>query len=195
MPPYNDPDIIAGQGTIGLELLQQLPDISSVVVPIGGGGLISGIAAAVKAVKPSVRIIGVEPELAADAKEALATGSPVQWPADTVSQTIADGIRTQSLGSLNFLHVVSLVDEIVTVTEEGIMDAAVALLRRRHLVVEPAGAVAIAAVRTGSIPADGAAVIVSGGNASIEILSQMLQRVSQLDPVQQPERDRSATPS
>jgi threonine dehydratase len=195
VPPYNDPDIIAGQGTIGLELLQQLPDISSVVVPIGGGGLISGIAAAVKAVKPSVRIIGVEPELAADAKEALATGSPVQWPADTVSQTIADGIRTQSLGSLNFLHVVSLVDEIVTVTEEGIMDAAVALLRRRHLVVEPAGAVAIAAVRTGSIPADGAAVIVSGGNASIEILSQMLQRVSQLDPVQQPERDRSATPS
>jgi threonine dehydratase len=112
-----------------------------------------------------------------------------------VSQTIADGIRTQALGSLNFLHVVSLVDEIVTVTEEGIMDAAVALLRRRHLVVEPAGAVAIAAVRTGSIPADGAAVIVSGGNASIEILSQMLQRVSQLDPVQQPERDRSATPS
>jgi threonine dehydratase len=196
VPPYNDPDIIAGQGTIGLELLQQLPDISSVVVPIGGGGLISGIAAAVKAVKPSVRVIGVEPELAADAKEALATRSPVQWPADIVSQTIADGIRTQSLGSLNFLHVVSLVDEIVTVTEEGIMDAAVALLRRRHLVVEPAGAVSMAAVRSGSIPADGAAVIVSGGNASIEILSQMLQLVSQLDPVQQqPERDRSATPS
>jgi threonine dehydratase len=120
----------------------------------------------------------------------------VQWPADIVSQTIADGIRTQSLGSLNFLHVVSLVDEIVTVTEEGIMDAAVALLRRRHLVVEPAGAVSMAAVRSGSIPADGAAVIVSGGNASIEILSQMLQLVSQLDPVQQqPERDRSATPS
>ena len=195
VPPYNDPDIIAGQGTIGLELLQQLPDISCVVVPIGGGGLISGIAAAIKAVKPSVRVIGAEPELAADAKEALVTGRPVQWPADTVSQTIADGIRTQSLGSLNFLHIVSLVDEIVTVTEEEIMDAAVALLRRRHLVVEPAGAVSLAAVRNGSVPADGAAVIASGGNASIEILSQMLQRVSQHDPVKHPEHDRSAAPS
>jgi threonine dehydratase len=195
VPPYNDADIIAGQGTIGLELLQQLPDISSVVVPVGGGGLISGIAAAVKAIKPSVRVIGVEPELAADAKEALATGSPVQWPADTVSQTIADGIRTQSLGPLNFAHVVSLVDEIVTVTEEGIMDAAVALLRR-HLIVEPAGAVSMAAIRNGSIPADGAAVIISGGNASIEILNLMLRRVSQPEPVQQqPEHESSATPN
>lgn len=193
VPPYNDADIIAGQGTIGLELLQQLPDISSVVVPVGGGGLISGIAAAVKAIKPSVRVIGAEPELAADAKEALATGNPVQWPADAVSQTIADGIRTQSLGSLNFAHVVSLVDEIVTVTEEEIIDAAVALLRRRHLIVEPAGAVSMAAIRNGSIPADGAAVIISGGNASVEILNQMVRRVSQLEPAQQPEHGRSAT--
>jgi threonine dehydratase len=196
IPPYNDADVIAGQGTIGLELLQQLPDISSVVVPVGGGGLISGIAAAVKAIKPSVRVIGVEPELAGDAREALATGRPVKWPADTVSQTIADGIRTQSLGPLNFAHVVSLVDEIVTVTEEGIMDAAVALLRRRHLIVEPAGAVSMAAIRNGSIPADGAAVIISGGNASIEILNQMLRRVSQLEPVQQQsEHDCSASPN
>ena len=196
IPPYNDADVIAGQGTIGLELLQQLPDMSSVVIPVGGGGLISGIAAAIKAIKPSVRVIGVEPELASDARESLATGSRVKWPADTVGQTIADGIRTQSLGPLNFAHVVSLVDEIVTVTEEGIMDAAVALLRRRHLIVEPAGAVSMAAVRNGSIPADGAAVIISGGNASIEILNQMLRRASQPDPVQhQPEHDCSATPN
>jgi threo-3-hydroxy-L-aspartate ammonia-lyase len=196
VPPYNDPDVIAGQGTIGIELLRQVPHLLSVVVPVGGGGLISGIAAAVKAVKPSVRVIGVEPELAGDARESLATGRPVTWPADVVSQTIADGIRTQSLGPLNFAHVVSLVDEIVTVTDEAIMDAAVALLRRRHLIVEPAGAVSMAAVRTGCIPADGTAVIISGGNASIEVLNQMLRRVSQPDPPQhQPERDCSATPN
>jgi threonine dehydratase len=196
VPPYNDEDVIAGQGTIGLELLQQLPNLSCVVVPVGGGGLISGIAVAVKAVKPSVRVIGVEPELAGDAREALAKGSPVQWSAEAVSQTIADGIRTQSLGSLNFAHVISLVDEIVTVTEEEIMEAGVALLRRRHLIVEPAGAVSMAAVRNGSIPADGAAVVISGGNASIEILSQMLRRASQLEtPARQhPEHERSATP-
>jgi threonine dehydratase len=166
------------------------------VVPVGGGGLISGISAAVKALRPSVRVIGVEPELAADAREALSIGSPVQWPADTVNQTIADGIRTQSLGALNFAHVVSLVDEIVTVAEEDIMDAAVALLRRRNLIVEPAGAVSLAAVRNGNVPAGGAAVIISGGNASVEVLNQMLQRVSRLEPVpQQPEHDRSATPN
>jgi threonine dehydratase len=181
LPPYNDQDVIAGQGTIGVELLRQLPDLSSVVVPVGGGGLISGIAAAVKAIRPSVRVIGVEPELAGDAREALRTGSLVQWPAEEVGQTIADGVRTQSLGPLNFAHVVSLVDEIVTVTDEDILEAAVELMRSRHLIVEPSGAVAVAAVRNGTVPAAGAAVVVSGGNASSEMLALMMRRAHELE--------------
>jgi threo-3-hydroxy-L-aspartate ammonia-lyase len=181
VPPYNDADVIAGQGTIGLELLRQLPGLTSVVVPVGGGGLISGIAAAVKAVRPSVRVIGVEPELAGDARETLSTGSLVQWPAEEVGQTIADGIRTQSLGPLNFAHVVSLVDEIVTVSDEDILEAAVELMRSRHLIVEPSGAVSVAAVRNGTVPADGAAIVVSGGNASAEILTQMVRRAHELE--------------
>jgi threo-3-hydroxy-L-aspartate ammonia-lyase len=181
VPPYNDADVIAGQGTIGLELLRQLPGLSSVVVPVGGGGLISGIAAAVKAVRPSVRVIGVEPELAGDARETLSTGSLVQWPAEEVGQTIADGIRTQSLGPLNFAHVVSLVDEIVTVSDEDILEAAVELMRSRHLIVEPSGAVSVAAVRNGTVPADGAAIVVSGGNASAEILARMVRRAHELE--------------
>jgi threonine dehydratase len=181
VPPYNDADVIAGQGTIGLELLRQLPGLTSVVVPVGGGGLISGIAAAVKAVRPSVRVIGVEPELAGDARETLSTGSLVQWPAEEVGQTIADGIRTQSLGPLNFAHVVSLVDEIVTVSDEDILEAAVELMRSRHLIVEPSGAVSVAAVRNGTVPAHGAAIVVSGGNASAEILTQMVRRAHELE--------------
>ena len=181
VPPYNDADVIAGQGTIGVELVEQLPWLSAVVVPVGGGGLISGIAAAVKALNPAVRVIGVEPELASDAREALEKGSPVQWTAEEVGQTIADGVRTQSLGTLNFAHVISLVDEIVTVTDEDILDAAVALLRSRHLIAEPAGAVALAAVRVGSVPAAGAAVIVSGGNAGTQILARMLGRAAELE--------------
>jgi threo-3-hydroxy-L-aspartate ammonia-lyase len=181
LPPYNDRDVIAGQGTIGVELVRQIPDLSSVVVPVGGGGLISGIAAAVKALRPSVRVIGVEPELASDAREALQTGSLVQWPAEEVGQTIADGVRTQSLGPLNFAHVVSLVDEIVTVTDEEILEAAVELMRSRHLIVEPSGAVSVAAVRNGTVPAAGAAVVVSGGNADSEILARMAHRAHELE--------------
>jgi threonine dehydratase len=176
VPPYNDADVIAGQGTIGLELLEQVPEISSVIVPVGGGGLISGIAAAVKAVKPSVLIIGVEPELAADAREALASRHPVEWPVEKVCQTIADGVRTQSLGPLNFAHVISLVDEIVTVSDEDILDAAAALSASRRLIVEPAGAVSAAAVRNGSAGGPGAVVVLSGGNVGAEVLRRMLRR-------------------
>jgi threonine dehydratase len=176
IPPYDDADVIAGQGTIGLELLSQVRQVSSVVVPIGGGGLISGIAAAIKAVRPAVRVIGVEPELAADAREALASRHPVEWPAEKVCQTIADGVRTQSLGSLNFAHVISLVDEIVTVSDEDILDAAAALSASRRLIVEPAGAVAAAAVRNGSVGGTGAVVVLSGGNVGVDVLRRMLRR-------------------
>jgi threo-3-hydroxy-L-aspartate ammonia-lyase len=181
VPPYNDADVIAGQGTIGVELAEQLPQLSAVIVPIGGGGLISGVAAAIKALRPSVRVIGVEPELASDAREALATGTPVQWAAEEVGQTIADAVRTQALGPLNFAHVISLVDEIVTVTDEEILAAAVTLLRTRHLVVEPAGAVALAAVRARIVPAAGTAALISGGNASAEILATMLAQAEELE--------------
>jgi threo-3-hydroxy-L-aspartate ammonia-lyase len=181
IPPYNDPDVIAGQGTIGIELLRQLPDLQCVVVPVGGGGLISGIAAAIKALSPSVKVIGVEPELAGDAREALATGQLVQWSADEVGQTIADGIRTQSLGALNFAHVIRLVDEIVTVSDEEILDAAALLLRRRRIIAEPTGAVSLAAVVTGKVAAEGTAVIVSGANASAEVLHDLVARAEHLE--------------
>jgi threonine dehydratase len=176
VPPYNNGDVMAGQGTIGLELVEQLPQLSLILVPIGGGGLISGIAAAVKAIKPSVRIVGVEPELAADAQESLAAGKAIEWPAAKAGRTIADSLRTQSLGPLSFTHIAALVDEIVTVSDEEILDAAVALLSDRHLVVEPAGAVSVAALRSGKFAAEGTAAVVSGGNASVAMLTEMLRR-------------------
>ena len=181
VPPYNDADVIAGQGTIGLELVEQLPHLSSILVPVGGGGLVSGIAAAVKALKPSVRVVGVEPELAADARESLAAGKAVEWPAEKVSRTIADALRTQSLGPLTFAHVVALVDEIVTVSDEEILDAAVVLLGERRLVVEPAGAIAMAALRSRKVAAPGTAAVISGGNASVEMLTEMLRRTDQTE--------------
>jgi threonine dehydratase len=181
VPPYNDPDVIAGQGTIGIELVKQVPELLSLVVPVGGGGLISGIAAAVKALSPSVKVVGVEPELAGDASQALASGRPVQWAGDEVGQTIADGVRTQSLGALNFAHVIRLVDEILTVSDDAILDAAALLLHRRRIIAEPTGAVALAAVTTGKVGADGAAVIVSGANASTEVLHELVTRAGRLE--------------
>jgi threonine dehydratase len=181
VPPYNDRDVIAGQGTIGIELLKQVPRLASVVVPVGGGGLISGIAVAIKALSPSVEIIGVEPELAGDARQTLATGRLVQWSAEEAGQTIADGVRTQSLGELNFAHVIRLVDEIVTVSDEDILDAAAMLLHFRRIIAEPTGAVALAAVVTGKVAADGAAVIVSGANASNSVLHEVAARAERLE--------------
>ena len=104
IPPYDDPRIVAGQGTAGLEIAEDMPDVAAVLVPIGGGGLASGVAAAIKALLPRTLVIGVEPELAADARESLAAGRIVEWPAERVSRTIADGTRTQSIGRLNFAH-------------------------------------------------------------------------------------------
>src|SRR5206468_8174578 len=104
VPPYNDEKIIAGQGTMGLEILEDLKQVETVLVPVGGGGMISGIATAIKLSKPTARVIGVEPELAADAQASLRTGRVVQFPAEQVSRTAADGLRTQSVGDLNFQH-------------------------------------------------------------------------------------------
>src|ERR1700691_3804281 len=118
VPPYNDEQIIAGQGTMGLEILEDLPEVETVLAPVGGGGLISGVATAIKLSNPSVKVIGVEPELAGDAQASLRAGKVVQCPAEDVSRTMADGLRTQSIGAINFEHIQRYVDDIITVTED-----------------------------------------------------------------------------
>ena len=170
IPPYDDDRIIAGQGTIGLELVQDLPDLAVVLVPIGGGGLASGIATALAALRPTVRVIGVEPELAADARESLQRGEIVRWPADRVSRTIADGTRTQALGGRTFAHLRAYLDSVVIVSEAEIAAAVRLAAERSRLVAEPSGALAIAALAFHAAEArldrrDGSIVaIVSGGN-------------------------------
>jgi len=163
IPPFDNRRIIAGQGTCGLEIVEQLREVEAVVVPIGGGGLISGIATAVAGVRPDVRVIGVEPEGGADARDSFRTGSLVTW--DHVD-TVADGLRTSRLGELNVATIRELVDDVVTVTDMEILATVGVLARDRKLVVEPSGAAATAAVlfgHTGLRRARVAAVI-SGGN-------------------------------
>ena len=175
IPPFDDPRIIAGQGTVGLELVASLPEVSTVVVCVGGGGLISGVATAVKAVCPDARVVGVEPELAADAQESLREGRIVSWPAAAVSRTICDGVRTQSLGELTFATMSALVDEIVTVSEDAVLAAMRWLALEAKLLVEPTGALALAAVRAGAVAIQGpTVVIVSGGNVDPTFAASVL---------------------
>ena len=165
IPPFDDARIIAGQGTVGLEIAQSLREVATVVVPVGGGGLISGVATAVKALCPNARVIGVEPELAADARESLREGRIVRWPAADVTRTICDGVRAQALGELTFATISALVDEIVTVSDEAVLEAMRWLALEAKLVVEPTGALTLAALQTGAIAIDGPTVlVVSGGN-------------------------------
>jgi threonine dehydratase len=160
--PFDHPDIIAGQGTLGLELLDQIPEMATVLVPIGGGGLISGVAVALRDARPDVRIVGVQATGAASFPASLDAGSPTSVP--TVD-TIADGIAVKRPGELTLAHVRALVDEVVTVDDDALARAVVLLLERAKLVVEPSGAAAVAAVLTGatSLPAPVVAVL-SGGN-------------------------------
>ncbi len=144
IPPYNDEKIIAGQGTIGLEILEDVPGVETVLVPVGGGGMISGVAAAIKLSQPSVRLIGVEPALAADAQASFRAGRIVNFAAEDVTRTMADGLRTQSIGPINFEHIRSFVDDIVTVSEEEIREAMRRLATNPKTVAEPSGAVAVA---------------------------------------------------
>jgi len=174
IPPFDDDRIIPGQGTIGLELVADQPDLGVVLVPVGGGGLASGVGAAIKALRPEIRVIGVEPELAADARDSLERGEIVRWPSELVSRTIADGTRTQALGVRTFVHLRACLERIVTVSEAEIAAGVRLAAERARLVAEPSGALAIAAMafhgrelgldlEVGSIVA-----VVSGGNVDPE---------------------------
>jgi threonine dehydratase len=176
VPPYNDEKIIAGQGTIGLEILEDLPEVEAVFSPVGGGGLISGVAAAIKLTRPQVQVIGVEPELAADAHASLRSGKIVQFPAEQVSRTIADGLRTQSVGAINFDHMQCFVDAIVTVSEDEIHQALKLLAENPDTVAEPSGAVATAGFlfRADQLPKTKLNVaIISGGNIEPTMLEEL----------------------
>src|SRR5215211_5119666 len=177
VPPYDDEVLMAGQGTIGPEILEDLPDVESVLVPVSGGGLIGGISAAIKLSRPEVRVIGVEPELAADARASLQSGTLVEFPADLVARTIADGLRVQRLGEAPFEHIRAFVDDIVTVTEEEILEAMRRLALRVRLVAEPSGAVAFAAhlFHRDELPASRLSVaVISGGNVEPGLLAKVV---------------------
>jgi len=176
VPPYNDKQIIAGQGTIGLEILEDLPEVETVLAPVGGGGLISGVATAMKLSNSSIKIIGVEPELAADAQASLRAGKIVQFPASEVSRTIADGLRTQSIGAINFEHIRRYVDDIVTVTEDEIREAVKLLSAHYNTVAEPSGAVAVAGFlfHREQLPKTKVNIaIISGGNIDPKLLEEL----------------------
>ena len=176
VPPYNDEKIIAGQGTVGLEILDDLRAVETVLVPVGGGGLISGVSAAIKLSNPKIRVIGVEPELASDAQASFRTGRIVAFPAEQVSQTLADGLRTQSIGAINFEHIRTYVDDIVTVTEDEIRAAMRVLSENEKTLAEPSGAVAPAAFlfHADQLPdAKIAVAVISGGNIDPALLAEL----------------------
>ncbi len=188
IPPYDDADIIAGQGTCGLEILEQLPDVDLVLVPVSGGGLLSGIVAAIKHQRPEVSVLGVEPELAGDARESFLLGSLRSWPPELTTRTIADGLRTESLGERNWAHIHAFADSIVAVSEEEIR-AAVRVLHaccparpgsgERGLVAEPSGAVAAAALlfhATEVLPYRKAVAVLSGRNVDPRLFAELLAR-------------------
>jgi threonine dehydratase len=175
VPPFDHAWIIAGQGTAGLEILEQRPDVAAVVVPIGGGGLAAGIAAAVKQSRPEVKVIGVEPAGAAAMKASIEAGRPVTLPS---THSIADGLLPVRPGDLTFAHVQRFVDAVVTVDDDQIAAAVLWIFDHAGVVAEPSGAAATAAVLTGAMDAavavDGPVVaVVSGGNMSMESLEQL----------------------
>lgn len=175
VPPFDDQRIIAGQGTIGLEIVEDLPEVDVVLVPVGGGGLASGVATAVKALCPSTAVIGVEPVFAADARDSLAAGEVVVWDVSRTYRTSADGLRTH-LSALTFAHLREHLDGIVTVSEEEIRSAMGRLLGDARLVVEPSGAVALAAriFHRAELPPGRTVAVVTGGNVDPAVLVSVL---------------------
>jgi threonine dehydratase len=171
--PFDHPDVVAGQGTVGLEIVEQCPDVRTVVVCTGGGGLVSGIAAAVKGLRPGVRVVGVQAGGAAAFPPSLAAGRPVALPR---MATIADGIAVGRPGEVTFSHVARLVDDIVAVSEEDLSRALLFLLERAKLVVEPAGAAAVAAVLAGTVELEPPVVtVLSGGNIDPLLLLRLIE--------------------
>lgn len=177
IPPFDDRRVIAGQGTIGLEIMADHPDTDLIVVPVSGGGLIAGIAAAARAVNPDVTIVGVEPEFAADARDSLRQGERVAWPAASVTRTIADALRVERVGVLPFAHMQRDVAGIVTVTDAELLAAVYRLAIEAHLVAEPGGAAAVAAClfRRDELPAARHPVaVLSGGNIDPVLLARVI---------------------
>ena len=173
--PFNDDEVIAGQGTIGLEILDQLADVDAVICPIGGGGLISGVAYAIKTLNPGVKVYGVQAENAPSMARSVETGEAVTL--DTV-QTFADGIAVKHPGDVTFEMVRKYVDQVVTVSEDEIAAAILALIEKQKLIAEGAGAVSVAAAMFHKLPIEGKKVvcIVSGGNIDVNILSRVITR-------------------
>lgn len=177
IPPYDDEQIITGQATCGLEIIEALPDVDLVLAPVSGGGLLSGVATAVKRLRPQAKVFGVEPELAGDTAESFRKGEVVTWPAERTSRTIADGLRTQSVGNRNFAHIQAFVDGIITVTEAEIRAAMRAIVAAARIVPEPSGAVSSAALlfhREQLPPFKTAVAVVSGGNVEPALLAEVL---------------------
>jgi threo-3-hydroxy-L-aspartate ammonia-lyase len=175
VPPFDHPDVIAGQGTIGLEIAADLPEVEAVLIPVSGGGLASGVATAIKALCPKAAVIGVEPELAGDATESLAAGHRVRWSEEDRARTMADGLRAAP-SELTFAHLHAHLDAMVMVTEDEIRAAVATLATRAHLVAEPSGAVTTAAYlnRAADLPTGRTVAILSGGNLDRHELAELL---------------------
>ncbi len=175
MHPFNDPFVIAGQGTVGLELLEDVPDLNTIIVPIGGGGLISGISVAAKTLNPNIGIVGVQPEGAPALYRSWKAGKIVE--VDSIN-TIADGLAARKPLDLTFRITRRYVDDILLVTEQELGEAVLALLREAHILAEPSGAASLAALlfKYHPKPKEKVAVIVSGANISIDYLASLLKQ-------------------
>lgn len=172
VPPYDDPDIIAGQGTAGLEIVEDLPAVGAVLVPVGGGGCSAGVATAIKRLSPSTRVIGVEPAGAAKLTRARAAGEPVGLDH---TDSIADGLLAVRIGTTPFAHHQAFMDDVVTVPDDAIVEAMRLLLNRAKLVAEPSGAITVAALMCGEVRPTGPTVaLLSGGNIEWDGLLALL---------------------
>lgn len=173
--PFNDPHVIAGQGTIALEILDEIPHMDAIIVPIGGGGVISGIAVAAKSIKPEIKIIGVQAEVIASTRASLDAGEIVTLPG---IKSLADGISVRTPGDLTFEIIKEYVDEVVTVSENEIEDAVYILAQRSKLVVEGAGATTIAAIMTGKVnlPGKNVTAVLTGGNIDVAVLAHIINK-------------------
>ena len=182
IPPFEHREVIAGQGTVGYEIAADCPDADLVVCPVGGGGLISGVAAAITAALPKAKVVGVEPELAADARDSLRQGRRVAWPPELTQRTIADALRVDQVGELPMQHLRAQVHDIITVTDDEILAAMRLLVTGARLVAEPGGAVAVAAclLRPDELPpASRRVAILSGGNVDPVLLAGLLGSAGQ----------------